>query len=61
MKDTKEVKKMWQELGDIPVDKDDNIDTEWKHFPIGTSKFDIWHWLEDTYDISVAKDLMKLA
>lgn len=50
----------WLEFGDVPVDEDDNTESEFKHFPVGTSKFDIWHWFEDEFDVSVAEDLMEV-
>ena len=46
------------ELGDISVNEDDEIEQAWKHFPVGTEKLDIWHWIEETYDVSIAEDLM---
>lgn len=49
---------LWAELGDVIVDKDDNIELGWKHFPAGTNKLTIWHWIEETYDVSIAEDLM---
>ncbi len=60
-------KKLWDQLGDIPVDEDDNLDEDFiiangsdTVFEKGTDKFEVWHWFEDTFDISVAKDLMFL-
>ena len=41
-------KALWQELGNIPINEE------------GTDRYDIWHWLEDKFDISIAKDLMGL-
>ena len=53
------IRELWQQLGDIPLEyNSDNIDVEWHHFPKGTNRFDIWHWFEDTFNISVAIDLM---
>ena len=52
--------KLWAKLGDIPVDEDDNILEPFLDFEIGTDKFEIWHWFEDSFDLSVAKDLMGL-
>ena len=55
------VKKLWVEFADIPVvegDNDDVIDEPWRIFSIGTEKLEIWHWFEETFDVSVAKDLM---
>jgi len=51
-------KKLWEELGDVPVDEDDDLEEDWKHFPAGTNKFEVWQWFEDKFNVSVAKDLM---
>ena len=49
---------LWHELEDVPVNENEEIDTPWRNFPKGTSREDIWHWFENTYQVSVAKDLM---
>ncbi len=49
---------VWNSLRDVPVEVDDCIDEEWRHFPIGTHKFDIWLWIEEEFDVSIAEDLM---
>jgi len=54
----KEAKKLWAELGDIPTNQNEEIDVDWKDFDKGTSIYDIWHWFEEEYDLTVAKDLM---
>lgn len=48
----------WQELGDIPVDEDDNIDCDYLHFKKGESKIDIWLWFESEYNASVVEQFM---
>ena len=55
-------KVLWNILGDIPCDNEDGdeISEKFLHFEIGTETDDIWHWFEDTFDISVAVDLMGL-
>tara|TARA_R100001530_G_C4173008_1_gene117222 strand:+ start:107 stop:313 length:207 start_codon:yes stop_codon:yes gene_type:complete len=58
-----EVKRLWAVLGNIPVNEDDEIEEAFVTddgyiFDVGTEKFDIWHWFEDRFDISVAYDLM---
>jgi hypothetical protein len=50
----------WNILGDIPVNEEDEIEEEFLGFKIGTDKFEIWHWFEEKFDLSVAKDLMNL-
>ena len=53
----KVVEELWLELGNVIVNEDDEIEQDWKHFPAGTDKFTIWHWIEETYDVSIAVDL----
>ena len=53
-------KRLWEQLGEIPVNKDDEIEKCFLHFKEGTEKTEIWHWFEDKFDLSVAKDLMHL-
>jgi hypothetical protein len=58
-------KKLWKELGDIPVNEDNDLDADFvTHngtiFEVGTDKFEVWNWFEDNFNISVAKDLMML-
>jgi hypothetical protein len=55
---TKEAKKLWAELGDIPLDSYNAIEVDWHIFDQGTEQTYIWHWFEETFDISVGKDLM---
>jgi len=54
----KKAKKLWKELGDIPIDEDECIDEDWRYFDKGTHIEDIWHWFEETFDLSVTVDLM---
>lgn len=54
---------LWKKLGDIPTDEngvDGSIDEDYLHFAKGTPVYDIWQWFEDTFDVSVATDLMRL-
>ena len=67
MKNTIEIaKKLWDELGDIPVNEDMELDEEFNPenydavFEIGTDCEEVWHWFEETFNLSVAKDLMML-
>ena len=50
---------LWDRFGDIPIDPDtEEIETEWNGFLKGISREDIWHWFEETFNISVAEDLL---
>ncbi len=53
-----EVKALWAMFGDVPINVDEEIEEQWEHFPAGTDRSTIWHWFEDTYNITVATDLM---
>ena len=48
------VKWLWAEFGDVPINEDEEIDEDWHIFSKGTDRFEIWHWFEETYDISIA-------
>lgn len=52
------VTRLWNSLGDVPIDEDECIDIDWNGFDKGTHREDIWHFFEETYNVSVAKDLM---
>ena len=58
MSELKIAKELWSELSDIPTDKDGCIETEWYIFEKGTDRLCIWHWFEDTFNLSIAEDLM---
>ena len=60
MKDTllKEAKKLWEELGDIPINENEGIEVDWHILSARTNREDIWHRFEEEYNISVADDLM---
>ena len=57
-------KTIWEKLGDVPVNKDDELDEDFiisgfdTVFEKGTDNTEVWHWFEETFNISVAKDLM---
>lgn len=54
----KNIKKLWQQLGDIPINNNEEIEERFLHFNIGTDIYTVWHWFEENFDISVAEDLM---
>lgn len=55
---TQEVKDLWNELNEVPTNDNEEIDRNWRDFPKGTSIYNIWHWFEKEYSLSVANDLM---
>ena len=52
---------LWMEFGDVPMDGETEcIETSWQGFPAGTHREEIWHWFEERFDLSVARDLMRM-
>lgn len=52
---------LWLAFGEVPMNPETEcIETEWNGFLAGTHREEIWHWFEDTFDLSVAEDLMGL-
>lgn len=46
---SQEIEMLWDLLGDIPVDGNDNIEEEFLGFQKGTHKEDVWHWFDENY------------
>lgn len=55
-----QAKELWAKLGDIPVNAYEEIDEPFLDFKKGEDIYEIWHWFEETFKCSVAKDLMGL-
>ena len=55
------IENLWLEFGDVPMNPETEcIDEEWNGFATGTHREEVWSWFEETYGVSVAKDLMGL-
>lgn len=53
-----DVDELWHEFGDIPMNPETEcIEYDWRDFPAGTHREDIWHWFEETFGVRV-HDLM---
>ena len=48
---------VWKKLGDVPCDNNSDIDGEFYDYPLYTAVEDIWHDIEEVFDVSVG-DLM---
>lgn len=46
--------RLWDEFGDVPVDEDDQLTESWLDFEKGVSRFDVWHWFEDSFGYPIA-------
>lgn len=48
-------KVLWADFGDIPINDDEEIDEPFLDFAKGTDMYEIWHWFEETFDISIGE------
>ena len=55
-----EIKTMWEEFEDVPVDEDERIETKFYEWPVGTPKMEIWHWFDSMSPTGLAKDFFGL-
>jgi hypothetical protein len=49
------ITELWDELGNIPVNDDLDIEQPFLNFEIGTNAYDIWHWFEEKFNISLGE------
>lgn len=52
------LKEMWDEFGDIPIDKNECIEIGFRIWPIGTDRFLIWEWFDERCPNNLHDDLM---
>lgn len=48
-----ELIELWHGFGDISINNDDEIEKEFLWYPVGTYRFDIWHWFDRNYSKGV--------
>lgn len=53
-----QLRKMWEEFGDIPIDNDECIESDFYHWPKGTDRYEIWHWFDERCPNNLHDDLM---
>ncbi len=51
-----ELKKLWEEFGNIPVNEDDEIEEYFHIFPVGTPKLDVWLWFDGELPNGIVQD-----
>lgn len=55
------IKDFWLDFGNVPMNPNTEcIEEYWNGFAAGTHREEIWEWFEETYGVSVGKDLMGL-
>lgn len=53
-----EIKKLWEEFADVPIDNNDAITQDFHHFNKGTSRFDVWSWFDGICPNGIKQDLL---
>lgn len=51
--DDEELEKMWDELGDVPVDEDECLDIDWQGWDKGTYREEVWDWFDKQHSKGV--------
>jgi len=54
---SEEAKNIWQNLGNVTINENDEIDIPFMHFPIGTHREEIWLWFEGKFNTIVGNIL----
>lgn len=49
---------LWEHFSHVPVNENDEIEDCFLNFPVGTSKFDVWHWFDERCPNNFHDDLM---
>ena len=50
-----DLKMMWEEFADVPINRDDEIEQYFYFWEKGTYRFDIWHWFDEKLPDGIAK------
>lgn len=49
---------LWDKLGNVPIDENDCIETDFECFDAGTEKIEIWHWFEWFFNIQLGGNVV---
>lgn len=52
------LRELWNKFSEIEVNGNDEITESFLSFPVGTDKFEIWHWFDDRCPNNLHDDLM---
>ncbi len=54
------LEKMWEELGDLPINNYVEIELDFYWWEKGTYRFDIWHWFDEKLPNELLNMLSKI-
>lgn len=46
---------LWEQLGDTPINDEEEIEVEFLQFEKGTHREEIWHWFESEFNFSIGE------
>ena len=49
VKEDKDILELWELFEKVPINCDEEIETDFLYWSKGTDKFDIWHWFDEHY------------
>ena len=52
-----ELRELWKEFSEVPIDDNDEILRGFQHFPKGSDRFEVWAWFDVQCPNGVYKDL----
>lgn len=52
------LRKMWKLFDDVPIDKNEDIDTSFLLWKKGTYRMDIWHWFDEECPKGLVEDII---
>jgi hypothetical protein len=55
MKASEEFWEKWDQLGDTPINEDEEIEVDFLHFEANTDIYTIWAWFEQTFDVTLGE------
>ena len=44
-----ELEDLWRQFGDVAVSEEETIESDFLHYPAGTSKYEVWGWFDRFY------------
>lgn len=52
------LKDLWEEFGNIPMDENECIESNFCIWGVGTDRFEIWHWFDERCPNNLHDDIM---
>lgn len=43
---TRNIAALWQQFNEVIIDQNECIESEFHIWPVGTYRYDIWHWFD---------------